>query len=139
MKTLKLLITGSRVQNNYSLLEKGIEKVKEITGLQPTTILHGGAKGIDQLAKNYAKLKQIHETELRPDYMKYHYKKAPLKRNEDLVNNSDVVLAIYSNRGKTGGTAYTANFAIKSNILVIEIYDNGNIQVTPVRQVLSLF
>lgn len=68
-----------------------------------TEIVSGGAKGIDTAAKNYAEEKKYKYTELLPDYKKYG-RVAPLKRNDEIIDYADIVVAIWD--GKSKGTKY---------------------------------
>lgn len=68
-----------------------------------TEIVSGGAKGINILAKNYAAKNNYRYTEFLPDYEKYG-KAAPLKRNDEIIDYADIVLALWG--GKSKGTKY---------------------------------
>ena len=68
-----------------------------------TEIVSGGAKGIDTAAKKYAEEKKYKYTELLPDYKKYG-RGAPLKRNDEIIDYADIVVAIWD--GKSKGTKY---------------------------------
>ena len=95
---------------------------------QATEILHGGARGVDQLASRLVKDLQLKETIIEPDYAKYPPKVAPLIRNAELVQAADAVLVVYGPKGKKGGTWDTAQKAIKLNKRLIELLPNGNTQ-----------
>ena len=76
-----------------------------------TELVSGGAKGIDQCVARYAQAHQIPLTEFLPDYA--HYRRgAPLKRNEQIVQYSDLVIAFWDGRSK--GTQYTMNYCEKT-------------------------
>lgn len=92
---MKLAIIGSR-QLNISNLENYIPH-------QVTEIVSGGANGIDTCAKKYALANNIKYTEFLPEYEKYG-RCAPLKRNSQIINYSDKVLAFWD--GKSKGTAF---------------------------------
>lgn len=81
-------------------------------------IISGGAKGIDTLAETYADMIGISKQIIKPEYNKYG-KAAPLKRNEIIVNVSDMVIAIWD--GKSRGTKYVIDYAEKIG-KPIEIY-----------------
>ncbi len=68
-----------------------------------TEIVSGGAKGIDTIAKEYAQSHNIKLTEFLPDYRRYG-RGAPLKRNDEIIQYSDLVLAFWD--GKSKGTQY---------------------------------
>ena len=73
-----------------------------------TKIISGGARGIDSAAEEYADKNGIAKEIFLPNYAKY-AKRAPLIRNQEIVLNSDIVIAIWD--GSTRGTKYTIDFA----------------------------
>lgn len=73
-------------------------------------IISGGARGIDSLAEAYAEEMNISKNIIKPDYKKYG-KAAPLKRNESIVDVSDLVIALWD--GKSRGTKYVIDYAHK--------------------------
>lgn len=95
---MKLAIIGSRNIDNVDI-EKYIPD-----GV--TEIVSGGAKGVDRLAKKYAMEHNIKYTEFEPDYAKFK-KGAPLKRNQEIANYSDMALVFWN--GKSKGTKYAIN------------------------------
>ena len=68
-----------------------------------TEIVSGGAKGVDTLAKEYARRNGIALTEFLPEYARYG-KAAPLKRNIAIIEYADSVIAFWD--GKSKGTKY---------------------------------
>ncbi len=68
-----------------------------------TEIVSGGASGIDSYAKKYALDNNIKYTEFLPDYKQYG-RKAPLIRNIEIIDYSDMVLAFWD--GKSKGTRF---------------------------------
>lgn len=103
-ENMKLLIVGSRGINEFDI-ENYISDDVDV-------ILSGDAKGIDLIAEKYADKKRISKIILRPKYNLYG-KAAPLKRNEELVEMSDKVLAVWD--GFSKGTYHTINYAKKIN------------------------
>ena len=101
---MKLLIVGSREINEFNIENYISDEVD--------TILSGGAKGVDLIAERYADKNRISKIILRPKYDLYG-KAAPLKRNEELVEMADKVLAVWD--GASKGTQYTINYAKKLN------------------------
>ena len=113
---MKLAIVGSRnimFENAYEILDKTIKKEKV------TTIISGGARGIDTVAKEYAINNNIELIEYLPDYKRYG-RGAPLVRNSDIIKNSDFVLALWD--GKSRGTKDSINKARKMNKTTKIIY-----------------
>lgn len=100
---MKVAIIGSRGITSLDLskyLPEGVD-----------TIVSGGARGVDSIAAAYAKEHGIQLVEFLPDYSKFG-KGAPLKRNHQIIEASDLVLAFWD--GQSRGTAYTIREAEKA-------------------------
>ena len=80
-----------------------------------TEIVSGGAKGIDTCARDYALLHDIKLTEFLPEYNKYG-RGAPLKRNLQIIEYADVVIAFWD--GKSKGTKYVIDNCKKLGVQV---------------------
>ena len=92
---MKVAVIGSRqitIRNLGNYIPKNV-----------TEIVSGGAKGVDICAKEYALKKNIPYVEFLPDYVRYG-KGAPLKRNQQIVEYADYVLAFWD--GTSRGTKY---------------------------------
>lgn len=101
---MKIAVIGSRgltVRN----LEKYLPK-------ETTEIVSGGAIGIDSCAREYALINKIKLTEFLPEYKKYG-RCAPLKRNLQIIDYADLVLAFWD--GKSRGTKYVIENCKKKN------------------------
>ncbi|HAN21645.1 MAG TPA: hypothetical protein DCP51_08250 [Clostridiales bacterium] len=97
---MKVAVIGSRSITNIDIeryLPKGI-----------TLLITGGAVGIDTIAEKYADRKRIKKQIFFPDYGRYG-KSAPLMRNKLIVDNADIVIAIWD--GVSTGTNYTVKYA----------------------------
>ena len=68
-----------------------------------TEIVSGGARGIDTCAREYAIAKGLKLTEFLPEYSRYG-RGAPLKRNLQIINYADSVLAFWN--GQSRGTKF---------------------------------
>ena len=101
---MKVAIIGSRllIVNN---LEEYIPK-------NTVEIISGGAKGIDSCAKEFALKHSLKYTEFLPKYAKYG-RAAPLKRNLQIIDYADFVLAFWD--GKSKGTKFVINNCKKKN------------------------
>lgn len=64
-----------------------------------TEIVSGGAKGVDKCAREYAESNNIKITEFLPEYAKYG-RTAPLKRNIQIIEYADEVLAFWDGQSK---------------------------------------
>lgn len=104
---MKVAIVGSRDIENITE-----EYIMEYIPENCSEIVSGGARGIDKLAENIAKNKNIKITVFKPNY-KLYGKKAPLVRNSEIVDYSDYVLAFWDY--KSNGTRHTILECIKKN------------------------
>lgn len=79
-------------------------------------MVHGAAIGLDSIADSWAKANDIETVIYKPNY-KVYGKRAPLVRDEEMVDFCDVVIAFYD--GKSRGTLYTITYAKKIGRKVI--------------------
>ncbi len=101
---MKLLIAGSRTIESFDLKSYIPEGV--------TSIISGGAKGIDKLAEKYADENNIPKIVVLPEYEKYG-RAAPIKRDDLMVDMADSVLVIWD--GVSKGSRHTIEYAKKKN------------------------
>lgn len=89
----------------------------DIRALDPAAVwVHGGAQGFDSQVEAYAQRHNIQTVVIRPDYQKFG-KGAPLKRNHQIIEGADMLVACYDGR-KSGGTYYTLTLARKLGLPV---------------------
>ncbi len=99
---MRVAVVGSRGIDNIDLSVY----IDEI----PDLIVSGGAKGMDQVAERWAKIKGIETLIFKPEYEKFG-RGAPLRRNATIVDNSDIVYAFWD--GISKGTKHTIDYAKK--------------------------
>lgn len=92
---MKVAVIGSR---GLTVADLGKYLPQEVT-----EIVSGGAKGIDNCAKEYAIEKGLILTEFLPEYKRYG-RNAPLKRNLQIIDYADLVLAFWD--GQSKGTKF---------------------------------
>lgn len=109
---MKVAVVGSR-----NLIVKSLDKYLPEN---VTEIVSGGAKGIDACAKEYAVRHNIKLTEFLPDYKRYG-KGAPLKRNLQIIEYADCVLAFWD--GISRGTKYVIDTCKAKNIKITVFTD----------------
>ena len=80
---MKLAIIGSRTLNQQQVI-KVIEQVVTKSKTKITTIVTGGANGVDSIAEYYAKMSNLNLEVFYPVYKKYG-KRAPLIRNNEII------------------------------------------------------
>ena len=110
---MKLAIIGSRTLKQSDVLEL---ITKTLQGLHVSEIITGGANGVDSIAEHYARQNNIKCKIFYPVYA-VHGKRAPLIRNNEIVKNCDILLAIWD--GTSTGTAYTLGKAKREGKKVI--------------------
>ena len=113
---MKVAVIGSR---NITIPNLGDYLPSECTEL-----VSGGAKGVDTSAKEYAEAHDIKITEFLPDYANYG-RGAPLKRNIQIIEYSDIVLAFWD--GKSKGTKYVIDNCekLKKSVRIIRMDKAG--------------
>lgn len=119
---MKLCIIGSRSIDKAEFVFPVIEKFIKDHTTGKITIIAGGAKGVDQLAKAYANSHGIDFVEFLP----YHLlDKVPFSskyffiRNKQMIDNADKVLVFWD--GKSKGTEYGIKYSQKIAIPVMVI------------------
>lgn len=105
---MKIAIIGSR---NFTISNLGKYLPKTVT-----EIVLGVAKGIDTCAREYAY--NIKLTEFLPEY-KIYKKRDPLKRNLQMINYADIVIAFWD--GKLNGTRHIINSCKKVIIYKMKV------------------
>lgn len=88
-----------------------------------TTIVSGGAGGIDTCAADFARAKGLDLIELRPDY-KRHGRGATFERNLEIIRTADRMLAFWD--GKSKGTKHAIDNCIKAGKRVRLYVWNGS-------------
>ena len=122
---MKLGITGSRTITDFDFIpyftmqDKAFRAFCRQHGLgrrKITEVISGGAKGIDMLAFQTAESIGIRNRQFLPERKKFPGKmvlKAFLERNKQIVDNCDILLAIWD--GKSHGTKNTLAYAREIN------------------------
>ena len=98
----KILVCGGRDYHDDSLMEQVLDQI------QPGEIIHGGARGADRLAGEYARQRGIPCREYPAQWNRYG-KSAGYRRNEQMLREGhpDLVVAFPGGRG----TAHMINTA----------------------------
>jgi len=117
---MKVAVVGSR-----SLM---IPDLSTYLPKDTTEIVSGGAQGIEACAREYAQAKGIKLTEFLPNYEKYG-KDAPLKRNLQIIDYADTVIAFWD--GESRGTGYVIDQCLRINksLTVYAKKESGNIEL----------
>ena len=92
---MKVAVIGSR--------SLSVPNLEEYLPTELTEIVSGGAAGVDSSAREYATANGIKIVEFLPNYQQFG-KGAPLKRNLQIIEYSDIVVAFWD--GVSRGTKY---------------------------------
>jgi|SRR6056297_635790 len=95
---MNLAVVGSRHYTDYASFCKILNSWIDKNGI-PDTIVSGGAKGADALAKRFAKEKNITLVEYEADWERYGKSAGP-RRNTLIVNAATHMIAFPSHTGR---------------------------------------
>lgn len=113
---MKLAIVGTRTFSDYQKFKESMTQF----GWQTDTIISGGARGADALAKQYAEENpSIKYIEYLPDWTKHGKAAGPI-RNELIIKDCDMVLCFWD--GASRGTASSLSIAKRLKKTTIVIY-----------------
>lgn len=85
---------------------------KRIHSNKMIVVVSGGARGVDRASEDAAKGMGIPVLSFKPENDRYHWKAAPMIRNQDIINHSHCTIAFGNT---TSGTANSVNLTKKAN------------------------
>lgn len=108
----RVLVTGSRWWRHRDLL------AETLAGIEPTAICHGGARGADSLAGEWAEANGIPVTVYPADWERHGRAAGPIRNREMLAAfQPDQVVAFKDRYGETkGGTEDMVEAAIAAHV-----------------------
>ena len=112
---MKIGIIGSRGFNNYTLVEEVMSEYLD----KAQFVVSGGAKGADTLGERWGRENNKETLIFKPEWDKYG-KRAGFIRNQDIVKNSDMVIAFWD--GSSKGTKSSIDLCTKFGIPVKIVY-----------------
>lgn len=101
---MKVLVCGSRGIGDPAVVSHAVEQ----SGLSPTQIISGGARGVDKLAGEYAASHGIEFVEYLADWDRYG-KRAGFIRNCVMIAAADALIALWD--GTSPGTKHSIEYA----------------------------
>lgn len=107
----KLLVAGSRGITDDDLVRHSIREALTQWGVKPTTLIHGGATGVDTLAGRWATDLEL-EVLIFPARWEKYGKAAGYRRNLEMVDACDYGLVIWD--GQSKGSTHTMNLLERS-------------------------
>lgn len=94
---MRTIIAGSRGIVLFEILELAIKKAP----FEVTTVISGGADGVDKMGENYAKKHKLPVEVFLPDWAKHGKAAGPI-RNRQMADNAEALLALWD--GVSRGT-----------------------------------
>ena len=108
---MRTIIAGSRTIDAYYIVERAVEN----SGIEPTVIVSGGARGVDRLGERYGHEHNIPVDVFEPDWAGQG-KKAGFLRNKEMALNADALIAVWD--GQSKGTKHMIDTARIYNLQV---------------------
>lgn len=102
-----VLVTGSRGWTDTLTI------AKVLLGLDPSCVVHGGARGADELAARWAQATMTPVKVYKPDWT-LHGKKAGILRNEFMLLDSKPNFVVAFWDGSSRGTKHMIDFATQN-------------------------
>jgi hypothetical protein len=108
---MRTIIAGSRSITNYTEIIKAIA----LCGFKPTSIISGGARGVDNLGEKFGYDFNL-PVFVYPANWKDHGKRAGYIRNSEMAKNADALIAIWD--GKSKGTKHMIDIAVQRGLKI---------------------
>lgn len=116
MDNFKVIIAGSRGFSNYKLLRKQCNKfLREKRKTSNIIVVSGHARGADTLGEKYAQDEGF-TLEIYPAQWKKFGKRAGYRRNEQMAEVADALIAFWD--GSSKGTKHMIDIMNEKNLLV---------------------
>lgn len=111
---MKTIIAGSRSINDFSFVEKSIER----SGFRITEVFSGRAYGVDRLGEEWGRQNGILIRYFPADWAHYG-KRAGYLRNEEMADNAEALIAIWD--GISRGTKHMILVAKRKKLDVFTV------------------
>lgn len=116
IKTIRVIIAGSRNFDNYEYLKSNADMVLKFCQPDGITIISGTAQGADILGEKFAQERDYKIRRFPAEWGRYG-KSAGYKRNEFMASNADALIAFWD--GKSRGTQHMINIAKNHKLKVV--------------------
>ncbi len=114
MKQLITIVAGSRSISDKEIVENAIN----VAPFEISELVSGNANGVDKLGEEWANENGVDVERFPVTQSDYNEKgkKAPLDRNEDMVEYADALIAVWD--GNSNGTKHIIEYANREGIVV---------------------
>jgi len=110
---MKVLVCGDRHWKNEKIIERELKKLPP-----DTTIIHGAAKGADNIAGNTALRLGLRVEAFPAEWKKYGRSAGPIRNRKMLDQNPDLVLAFHEDLSSSKGTKHMVQIAREKGVPV---------------------
>jgi len=111
---MRVLVCGGRDYSSYNKVKKVLSELRPA----PTLIIHGGARGADNLADKWAFENGIEREVYKADWDKHDRRAGPIRNSQMLKEGKpDLVIAFPGGIG----TADMVNKSLRANVKVLQI------------------
>ena len=106
-----LMVTGGREYRDRAFIHAAMDTVRERHG--GDVLIHGGARGVDTLAGEWARERGLETRVFEPDYRE---RRAPLRRNIRMLEQRPDHVVVFPGGS---GTAFTKRHAVQRGLNVL--------------------
>lgn len=112
---MRVIIAGSRDITDYAVVSNAVLE----SDFEVTTVISGGARGVDKLGERYAETHQLPVDVFLADWH-IHGRSAGYIRNEQMARSADALVAVWD--GESKGTGHMIDIAKKQGLEVYIAY-----------------
>ena len=116
-RPLRILVCGGRSFVDQALFDTWMDVWLQAIGAEAILIIHGGARGADQMADVWAKQHEVTCEVYPADWDAYGKSAGPIRNQQMLERGPDIVLAFPGGKG----TADMVSRARKAGVMVAEM------------------
>lgn len=110
---MKVAIAGSRNITDYWLLKEAIDNAASRSGIHITSVISGGARGVDTLGEIWAWIHDIPYTEY-PALWDFYGRRAGHVRTLEMIADSEACVIVWD--GDSKGTSFTIECCLKQKV-----------------------
>ena len=116
---MRVIVCGGRSFNSKAAAFCYLDSIHKLEPI--ATIIHGGARGADEIAFQWARDRGVNEVVYHADWAKHGRKAGPIRNNEMANSGADLCIAFSGGRG----TEHMINMATSKGIEVRRISEDG--------------